>query len=204
MTLLRTMTVGLVGALLAGCATAQPLVPMSAAAALVEAQSHKKAAPGNGSVKTENFSKVSTFLFRGGVPSDDDLAALSKLGVTTDVNLMGGGSSPTEHAEVAHERETAQKLGITFINLPVPFDVPFPRAMADTFLKTVEDEATRGGHVVYVHCVHGRDRTGTMVSYYRVEHDQWTVAKAMAEQESFGFKPAAFPTFTAFLQGLGQ
>ena len=132
-------------------------------------------------VKTENFTKVSDALYRGGYPELSDLKGLVAMGVTTDISLMGGDSS-FESEAVAQEAKAAKSLGLTFVNLRVPFKVAFPRAMADQFLSIVTqaEASTRGGHAVYLHCRHGRDRTGTMVAVYRMSQDHFTNAKAFA------------------------
>lgn len=38
---------------------------------------------------------------------------------------------------------------------------------------------------VYVHCLHGVDRTGTMIALYRMRVQQWTNSDALAEMEHF-------------------
>jgi len=44
---------------------------------------------------------------------------------------------------------------------------------------------------VLVHCLHGSDRTGTMVAIYRIAYQGWTKAQAMEEMINggFGFHP---------------
>jgi len=39
---------------------------------------------------------------------------------------------------------------------------------------------------VFVHCRRGADRTGTMLAVYRIVHDHWENAKALAEAKVFG------------------
>jgi tyrosine-protein phosphatase SIW14 len=206
----RLLAVALTLATLAGCGTAPVGSSQQAASAALQAAGFKHAhrAPvaktAASGVNTENFSQVTPSLYRGGVPQDADMTALKNLGITTDINLLGGGGNPSDKAEVIHEAAVAKSLGINFINLPVPFNVPFPKALADTFLQTVLAEAGVPNHAVYVHCIHGRDRTGTMVAYYRIEHDKYTPQAAIAEMQTFGFDPSKYPTFISFLKGLGQ
>ena len=47
----------------------------------------------------------------------------------------------------------------------------------------VTDPAARP---VYVHCLHGVDRTGTMIAIYRMEIEGWRPSEALAEMEHFG------------------
>jgi protein tyrosine/serine phosphatase len=144
-------------------------------------------------IATENFAEVNATLYRGGLPADSDMQALAKLGVKTDVDLMGGGNDPTETAAVAHEKQVAAKFGIQFVSLPLPFNVQVPTSMIDQWLGIT---STAADQPVYVHCRHGRDRTGTMVALYRIEHDHWTNQQALTEMESFGYNPQKFPLFT--------
>ena len=41
---------------------------------------------------------------------------------------------------------------------------------------------------VFVHCQHGKERTGTMVAVYRMTLERWTPEQALAEMESFGIR----------------
>lgn len=56
-------------------------------------------------------------------------------------------------------------------------------APVDRFLAIVSDP-TR--HPVYVHCLHGVDRTGAMIAAYRIRRQGWTNHDALAEMEQFG------------------
>ena len=54
------------------------------------------------------------------------------------------------------------------------------------FLKIVTDPAKQP---VFVHCLHGADRTGTMVAVYRIIVEGWDKEKALEEMQKgpFGF-----------------
>lgn len=144
--------------------------------------------------QTENFKKVNEDLYRGGIPSDEDLQTLVKMGVKTNIDLMG--AIPPEKAPVAHEKEAATKAGLKFVSIPLPMDRAVPQDMVEQFLQLVQDPANQP---VYVHCRHGRDRTGTMVSAYRITFDGITGEQALEEMKSFGFKPSKYPYFAKFV-----
>lgn len=59
--------------------------------------------------------------------------------------------------------------------------------MAEGFLAVMDDPAN---HPVLVHCLAGRDRTGTMCAIYRMEFDRWPPERAAAEMREFDFDPA--------------
>ena len=39
---------------------------------------------------------------------------------------------------------------------------------------------------VFIHCHHGKDRTGTVVACYRISHDGWTAERAKYEAQRYG------------------
>jgi protein tyrosine/serine phosphatase len=39
---------------------------------------------------------------------------------------------------------------------------------------------------IFIHCRRGKDRTGTVVACYRIQHDHWEGKKALEEARSLG------------------
>lgn len=195
-------------ALLAGCGAPAGLAPLALSAAegldasdlatldALASKNKKKQPAGSRSLDMENFKQVNAGLYRGGVPSDDQLGELKKLGVKTDITLMNA-SVAREREVIEHEKKTAEGLGMRVINLSLPFNRQPPKAMVDEFLATVTDKAAQP---VYVHCIHGRDRTGTMVAVFRMTVDHLSNADALAEMETFGFNPKKYPLWAKFVQ----
>ncbi len=108
-----------------------------------------------------NFEAVDEVLWRGGAPSEEDLAALASAGVTTVVDLRA-----EDDLDVASEALEAD--GLTRVAIPVrDGQAPSPAKVA-RFLEVVRHAQGR----VYVHCGAGVGRTGTMVAAYRVAHGQ--------------------------------
>jgi hypothetical protein len=148
-----------------------------------------------------NFKKVNDGLYRGGLPSKDNLAGLKALGVKTTVTLMG--EVPVfDTVLVEREKLWAKSVGIKFIQCEVPTGkVPFsgkPTAqIAADFLKVITDPANQP---CFVHCLHGRDRTGTMVAVYRMTYDHLTNQQAFDEMKTFGFNQDHYPALAAFVK----
>lgn len=177
--------------LLTGCGSQVGLLQQGNATGI--AAQHKSTTP---ALPMENFTKVNAGLYRGGLPTDEDMKGLKALGIKTDVNLMAGAGDAQERAIVAHEKEVAAKLGINFVNLAVPFNVDVPEAMVKQWLDIA---VAPENQPVYIHCRHGRDRTGMMVSAYRIAEDGLTGQQALDEMKTFGYKPERYPFFTKFV-----
>jgi protein-tyrosine phosphatase len=83
-------------------------------------------------------------------------------------------------SRVKAERELARKLGVDFINLPMPGDGFGQEAQFREVLKACDDPSRRP---VLVHCARGTCRTGAAVALYRYERDGWTVDDVAAEMD---------------------
>lgn len=142
-----------------------------------------------------NLRIVSEHVVRGGQPDPEGIRCLHEAGVRAIVNLCGASSlvslfrpssasSCAESPEVAEERAVAQKVGLQFISIPLDvFRSPNDQALHNFVDVVMKDEH----RPIFVHCLHGRDRTGLMTALYRVACDGWTADKAYAEMVECGF-----------------
>lgn len=126
-----------------------------------------------------HFFKVDDGLMRGQQPTDKGLEQLKGMGVKTVVYLH------FNKKQAAHEKAVVEGLGMKFQHIPMSWIMPPKQVQIEQWLNTTMDEAQRP---VFVHCQHGRDRTGTMVGIYRIKHDGWTYQKAYAEMKEKGFR----------------
>lgn len=121
-----------------------------------------------------NFGKVTPNLYRGGLPNNEGMKALLKLGVNVVVDMRG--RNKDEEAE-------ATKLGMQYV--AIPSHCPFPQDETFAkFLKVIQDNP---GKKVFVHCRLGDDRTGMAVASYRMANEGWSADEAMKEMKAFGF-----------------
>lgn len=140
-------------------------------------------------------------LYRGGLPSLDALKDFKRIGIKTDIDLMG--EIPVyDTYYVNREKKWAAQAGIKFVNVVVPTGkVPggghISDAVANAFLAVVNDPANQP---CFVHCLHGRDRTGTMCAVFRMTHDHYTNQQAFDEMTGFGFDPKSYPELAAYVQ----
>ncbi len=105
-------------------------------------------------------------------PRLDDLNELRSLKIHTILNLEDNSEA------VQKESETARQLGMATINIPMS-EISRPKP-ADLLraVQIIEDQDT---HPIYVHCLHGRDRTGFVIAAYKIIHHGWAVEKAYQE-----------------------
>lgn len=185
-------------------ADAWPAAPVAQAAALDQLEKDEQGAKlleaFSGSFKMTRFAKVDAPLYRGSLPSKADLAELKAMGVKTDIDLLG--EVPVfDTFLVAREKRWAREVGVKFVQIKIPTGkVPFSGkmndALADQFLKVVADPANQP---CFVHCLHGRDRTGTMAAVYRMARNGYTNAQAEEEMRGFGFSADAYPALAAYV-----
>ncbi|MDT4968872.1 MAG: tyrosine-protein phosphatase [Acidobacteriota bacterium] len=129
------------------------------------------------------FYKVNDKLYRGAQPLSGGIERLKALGIKTIINLRS-------ESEGTREEETdAKKAKLAYFNVPLaglsaPSDEDVEKILA--LINDVKNQP------VFVHCNHGKDRTGTIVAVYRISHDGWTSEDAKAEAKRFGMSWVQF------------
>ena len=136
--------------------------------------------PATGSLA--NFGRVNGSLYRGAQPDEAGLAQLQRLGVATVINLrMADDVRPDEAA-------SARIHGMVYHQVPLHgFSAP-TSAEVEQLLALIESSPAP----VFIHCEYGADRTGTIVACYRIRHDGWTPAHALAEAKLYGLSDWEF------------
>ena len=128
-----------------------------------------------------HFHEVRPGVYRGGQPTDAGWAYLKSLGIKTVVKL----DLPAEGSDAQAER-----LGMTVIDASGPpsdlgdvLGSPKPERLR--LAVGALDDARR--RPVFVHCLHGQDRTGLVVGLFRVLHDGYSKDAAYKEMKKNGF-----------------
>jgi len=124
-----------------------------------------------------NFQKVDDQVYRGAQPTPEGFRNLSRLGIKTVVDLREPGDRS------AGERKIVTEAGMRYISVPMRGMSTPSREDVYKVLGLLED--TTSGPV-FVHCLRGADRTGAVIACYRIEHDKWKNAQALAEARSLG------------------
>lgn len=152
---------------------------------------------GNLPVKTEvitnikRFQKVDDVLYRGGLPEHDHILALKRQGFTTIINLKGGHDAEAV-ASILAEKTYAQTLGMKFVQLPIDSRKGPDKKIIDKFFETM-DFARKNNERVFLHCKHGRDRTGVLVALYEVNYKVKTFHAALCELFKVGYNQQKHP-----------
>jgi protein tyrosine/serine phosphatase len=114
-------------------------------------------------------------LYRSGQLTGDQLReAVKNYGIRTVINLQWPGD------ELKAERALSRRLGVDFVNLPMPGDGLGEEWEFREILKVLDDPDRRPA---LVHCARGTCRTGASVAFYRFERDGWTPEDVANELE---------------------
>lgn len=141
-----------------------------------------------------NFHDVTDGISRGGRPNAADVEKLARDGVRTIINLEN------EMQVVKAEERQAKALGINFISSPMSWSVSPTDQQVDKILEIMSDPKN---YPLFVHCKHGRDRTGMVVGLYRVLEQGWTAKKAYNEMLKLGFRPQLIALDSYFKERAG-
>jgi tyrosine-protein phosphatase SIW14 len=132
----------------------------------------------------DRLAKVEDGFYRGARPTNAaQMATLKKYQIKTIINI-----SEDEPAQ-AVEATLAKQQGINVIYYPMNgWNTPKEEQTRDV-QAMLNDPSLRP---IYVHCKHGRERTGVMIGLYRVFTNGWTAHEAYAEMKQMGFRTYAW------------
>ena len=122
-----------------------------------------------------NFRVVDDKVWRGSRPTDEGYTALAKAGVTTIVDLRAESGIRIPEAMLASR-------GVDVIRIPMRDGQAPTESQVTAFLEAIR----RSPGTVYVHCMAGVGRTGTMVAAYLVEMKKMAPAAAWRHNLSVG------------------
>ncbi len=125
-----------------------------------------------------NLHKLTDSIYRGGRANEEGIAYLASLGTKTIINFE------FDEAAIKWERAEAKKYGIKYISRPMQYKVAPTDAEIDKILGMMQDPKN---YPLYIHCRHGKDRTGIVSAIFNVEVLGWTPERAYKDMLDKGF-----------------
>lgn len=135
------------------------------------------------------MTKINNYLYRGPRPASMDM--LNAYDFKVALNLERGWFEDF-HSDLYEGQKN--KYFPTLIRKDFPLsDFSSPSVGELIFLAKFINEKIKLEIKIYVHCLHGNDRTGMVIAAYRILYCGFTISEAKAEMYSLGFHK--FPYF---------
>lgn len=106
---------------------------------------------------------VTSWLYRGGQQKAPGFEKLRGMGIRTVVNFRH------EKDWIDWERRAVESMGMKYVTLPWKITGSVKPELVDEFFKVLDDPANRP---VFIHCKHGRDRTGVMTTLALMRYEK--------------------------------
>ncbi|CAK0886029.1 unnamed protein product, partial [Prorocentrum cordatum] len=132
------------------------LLPASVPFSILDAGVSKFAVTLNEVEGISYVAKVRPGIYRGSNPNEEGIDALRSLGIRTVINLR-----KHEHGE----GQLVQNAGMRYEWIPLRKTHAPDADQVERFFDVIRD---RTAYPIYVHCLYGVDRTGTMMALYRI------------------------------------
>lgn len=130
-------------------------------------------------VPIDRFHEVAPGIYRGARPTKQGLDALAAAGFKTIINL------DDDKKPAAEEARYAKSLGIETLSEPMSGFWSPKDPQVDRILEHLADPSHRP---LFIHCQHGRDRTGLLVGLFRFYLENVPAEKAYYEMLDMGFR----------------
>jgi tyrosine-protein phosphatase SIW14 len=133
--------------------------------------------------------QVAAGVYRGSQPGLKDYMAMKEMGIKTVLNLR-------EKSFANEELDLVESFGFQFINLPMTGEL-YP--LFNQVDYALEYLTAPNFQPVFVHCAHGKDRTGCVIGMYRRKVQGWSKWDAWKEMWAHGFNPGNIGVFLYYL-----
>ena len=145
----------------------------------LQSKQHQYNLTGLQNITITKFQPVTDWFYRGGQPSIAEIDQLAKSGFGSIISLRWNTNS------IKLERTWCEERNLNFISIPLSYWILPTRKQLEQFFSIINDQSKRP---VYIHCKHGRDRTGMLVAIYRIDAENWTADAAYSEMKDKGFR----------------
>ncbi len=139
------------------------------------------------------FHRVDADVYRGGRPSyrDEVYLKFADLGIRTVVNLEGGDQAKREQEVIERVNTKLAEQGkpaLTFVSIPInSFTGTVVGSPTNANMGVLFHEIAQAPKPIYVHCEHGKDRTGMVVALYRLWRGESDFDDAISEADYYHF-----------------
>lgn len=135
----------------------------------------------------DRFRKVDNNLYRGACPKWFQFKEIKDNGFDYVVSLRSGFDAAGKA-----EKNLVESLGMEYKNFPIDSRKgPQKKVLEDFFEFT--DDLLKNNKKAFVHCKHGRDRTGTLVALYEMKNNIKSFHGALLEFFSLGYNHPKHP-----------
>jgi len=135
-----------------------------------------------------NFHQVDAQLYRGGRPRPTAYPKLVEVGIRTIIDLEERESAGKEKGEIDRFNQGLPPgRKIQFISLPIDPPEIEVTGISQGKMKALFELMRDAQKPVFLHCYHGKDRTGAVVAVYRMLMEQKSFADAYLEAYHYGF-----------------
>jgi tyrosine-protein phosphatase SIW14 len=130
--------------------------------------------------EVKRFYRIDKDIYRGTQPRKEDWETLAHMGIKTVLDLRGG------PIHKPRERRRVEAAGMRYISLRLSGIFPPKDWQVARVLSVMENPKYSP---IFIHCWRGADRVGLAIACYRIDHDHWTNAQALAEARRQGLSP---------------
>jgi len=135
-----------------------------------------------------NFHQVDPELYRGGQPRLSAYPKLAQVGIRTIVNLEADARAEAERATIAElNRTLAPEQCIDFISFHITQTQIGRTGISHQQVQNLFGQIQKARKPVFIHCFHGKDRTGAIVAIYRMWRQQKSYNEALDEALHYKF-----------------
>jgi len=129
-----------------------------------------------------NFHQVDADLYRGARPRPSAYAKLVLLGIRTIINLEESEYAEREKAAIEElNGDLKPEQRINFISFPIDQRAIAATGVPHERLQDLFQQIKKAQKPIFIHCYHGKDRTGAIVAIYRMLRQEKSYEEATDE-----------------------